>query len=266
MGAPYLLMYMAHERRAHILRLLAERGSIRSVALAAELGVTDETIRTDLVLLEQEGQLRRRRGGAEFLPVTQKAPGSAATSRLDRELVEALLPHIEEGTRLAVDDSRLCRSLLALLAARPLTLITHAPGVLQSLAAESLPQRVLCIGGEVDKACERLIPTPGALAAASPALAVLSPERVELSEQEVAILYTQRADQQWAQELVTAGTPLLLAVPASALAPWSGKALRCSPCLLVTEDHLPAGATPPHVHLLPWLDPDSLLAESGFDY
>lgn len=48
-------MYMAHERRQYILRLLQQRGRIRSAELAQELGVTDETIRIDLVLMQKRG-------------------------------------------------------------------------------------------------------------------------------------------------------------------------------------------------------------------
>ncbi len=257
---------MAHERRAHILRLLAERGSIRSAALAAELGVTDETIRTDLVLLEREGQLRRRHGGAEFLPLPPRGNSSAHTTRLDYQLASALLPHIPAATRLLVDASRLTPSLLGMLHERPLTLITHSPELLQQEAAEVVPHRLTCIGGELEKASRRLIPAPAALAALAPAVAVLSPERVELRGSEVAIAYRHLADMLWAQEALTHAACLLLAFPSSAITPWTGLALPCSPHLMVTEDNLPEGAAPPHLQLLPYLDPASLLPDNSFDY
>ncbi len=257
-------MYMAHERRAHILRLLAERGSIRSAALAAELGVTDETIRTDLVLLEREGQLRRRHGGAEFLPLP--AVSAANASRLDYQLAQALLPLVPEGTRLLVDASRLTPTLLTLLREHALTLITHSPELLLQFAAQALPHHLLCPGGELDKASHRLCPTPDAVAAAAPAVAVLSPERVELRGHEIALAYSQRADMLWAQAAIEQAETLLLAFPASALVPWSGTARHCRPRLIVTEDNLPADAAPPHLHLVPYLDPTSLLPADAFDY
>ena len=66
-------MYVAQERRAYILRLLQQRGSIRSASLARELGVTDETIRTDLVDLQAQGLLQRVHGGARYtLPWAEK--------------------------------------------------------------------------------------------------------------------------------------------------------------------------------------------------
>ncbi len=259
-------MYMAHERRAHILRLLAERGSIRSAALAAELGVTDETIRTDLVLLEREGQLRRRHGGAEFLPPPQRGAATAPAARLDHQLALALLPHLEEGCHLLADASRLTHTLLCLLRERPLTLITHSPELLQQFAAEALPFQLRCPGGELDKSCGRLCPTPGAVAAATPGVAVLSPEGVELRGQHIALRYRHRADRLWAQEAIRHARKLLLAFPSSAIEPWSGSALPCSPALVVTEDNLPEDAAPPHLHLLPWLDPARLLPGASFAY
>ncbi len=257
-------MYMAHERRAHILRLLAERGSIRSAEMAAELGVTDETIRTDLVLLEREGQLRRRHGGAEFLPPPANAPSNA--TRVDHQLATILLPHIPAGARLLVDASRLSPTLLALLCKQALTLITHSPKLLLQFAAQTLPHDVLCIGGALEKASCRLMPPSGTLATAAPTVAVLSPERVELHGQEVAIAYRHRADMLWAQEALAHAGCVLLAFPSSAIAEWSGKALTCRPALVVTENNLPENAEPPNLHLVPYLDPTSLLQGDAFDY
>ncbi|MBR2145626.1 MAG: DeoR/GlpR transcriptional regulator, partial [Akkermansia sp.] len=60
-------MYVAKERRAYILRLLQQQGSLHSATLARELGVTDETIRTDLVAMQNQGLLKRTHGGAEYI-------------------------------------------------------------------------------------------------------------------------------------------------------------------------------------------------------
>ncbi len=252
-------MYMAQERRAHILRLLAERGSIRSAELAAELGVTDESIRTDLVLLERLGQLRRRRGGAEYCP--PPPGGTAATDRLDTQLAQHLLPRIRPGMRLMVDDSRLTRTLIRLLPAA-CTLISHSPALLQELAAPALPHRLLCPGGELDKASGRL------MAEEAPAadVAILSPEAVAPGA-ETGITYAHAADRRWAELAVAQVPRLLLACPASALRAREAGMLSCRPALIVTEDHLPPGLIPPpQLVALPWLDPASLTAAAGFDY
>jgi DeoR family transcriptional regulator, aga operon transcriptional repressor len=61
------------ERRARIVELLNERGHVRVAELVSTLGVTDTSIRRDLVLLESEGQLRRVHGGAVPMPTDLRA-------------------------------------------------------------------------------------------------------------------------------------------------------------------------------------------------
>lgn len=55
---------LGHDRQARVLALLAEAGSVSVAALSADLGVSDMTIRRDLLELEREGRLRRVHGGA----------------------------------------------------------------------------------------------------------------------------------------------------------------------------------------------------------
>src|SRR3954447_5270810 len=58
-----------HQAQRHqlILRKLRTEGQVRAVDLARDLGVTHETIRKDLLLLDGRGLLRKVHGGA--LPV-----------------------------------------------------------------------------------------------------------------------------------------------------------------------------------------------------
>ncbi|RUU11897.1 DeoR/GlpR transcriptional regulator [Mesorhizobium sp. M7A.T.Ca.TU.009.01.3.2] len=55
---------LAHDRQARILAFLRRTGSLTVAAAAAELAVSDMTIRRDLVELEREGRLVRIHGGA----------------------------------------------------------------------------------------------------------------------------------------------------------------------------------------------------------
>lgn len=61
------------ERRARILELLSEQGHVRVTDLVSTLGVTDTSIRRDLISLESQGRLRRIHGGAVPLPVDPRA-------------------------------------------------------------------------------------------------------------------------------------------------------------------------------------------------
>jgi DeoR family fructose operon transcriptional repressor len=52
------------ERQQAIAALVAERGRVAVTAVAEEFGVTTETVRRDLAVLERAGMLRRVHGGA----------------------------------------------------------------------------------------------------------------------------------------------------------------------------------------------------------
>lgn len=65
---------LSHVRHARILDHLAAAGSIGVAAIAAELGVSDMTIRRDLLELERDGRLLRVHGGA----VLAETPASVA--------------------------------------------------------------------------------------------------------------------------------------------------------------------------------------------
>jgi DeoR family fructose operon transcriptional repressor len=54
----------AEERQHAIATLVSERGRLAVTAVAEEFGVTTETVRRDLALLERAGMVRRVHGGA----------------------------------------------------------------------------------------------------------------------------------------------------------------------------------------------------------
>ena len=72
-------------RHEHILRELELRGSVRAAAVAQDLGVTEVTIRRDLIDLEKLGKLARVHGGA----ISVAAP---AEPRPGRALAGLILP------------------------------------------------------------------------------------------------------------------------------------------------------------------------------
>ncbi|MEE1650612.1 substrate-binding domain-containing protein [Brachybacterium sp. J144] len=56
--------HLPRSRHEHLLRELSLRGSVRASEIAAELGVSEVTIRRDIIRLERDGQLARVHGGA----------------------------------------------------------------------------------------------------------------------------------------------------------------------------------------------------------
>ncbi|BCM93515.1 glucitol operon repressor [Abditibacteriota bacterium] len=66
------LRAMTLQRRTQIAKLIQQQGAVRVDELVAKFGVSQVTIRKDLVQLEREGQLQRDRGGA--IPLVQSEP------------------------------------------------------------------------------------------------------------------------------------------------------------------------------------------------
>jgi DeoR/GlpR family transcriptional regulator of sugar metabolism len=129
---------LAEERQREILARLEARGSVRTVDLAEELSVTDETVRRDLQALAKTDKLRRIHGGAMrlndrpvVLPFMERkvinVDEKRAIALLARELVQA-------GDTIAVDSSTTVAELVALLPGITLRVVTNAQNVLIALA------------------------------------------------------------------------------------------------------------------------------------
>lgn len=256
-------MYVAQERRAYILRLLQERGSIRSAALARELGVTDETIRTDLVDMQAQGLLKRVHGGAKYILPT---PGQEAASRPDCQLAQLAQRHIEDGASIYLDDSPLALVLVSQLGKKRCTLITPSLKLLGKLTAASLPHRVICPGGELDKT-SGLLDSPAARAALAaeykPDIALLCPPAVRSDL--VAYDHPTRAD--WARTAVAAAAKCLVIASSQAL---YAHAHFAAPLpagnTLITENNLPSHFRHPDMELIPYISAEDLQQADGFDY
>jgi DeoR/GlpR family transcriptional regulator of sugar metabolism len=92
------------ERRQRIAQLLEEQGSVRVSALAANYGVTEETIRRDLEDLERAGFLKRTYGGA----VAWKGTGYESPYDARRELqLDEKLAIAKKAAELVADGETL---------------------------------------------------------------------------------------------------------------------------------------------------------------
>lgn len=85
------------ERRKLILGLLDDRGRVEVSDLSSRLSVTEETIRRDLRVLEQQGRLTRAHGGAvrvasSTVPWSEQASGSVAPGIVE-QVLQLLPPH-----------------------------------------------------------------------------------------------------------------------------------------------------------------------------
>lgn len=253
-------MYMAHERRRYILRLLEQRKHIRSSSLAQELGVTDETIRTDLVALQKRGLLRRVHGGARYTPPVAHNPECTA-HRLDSQLAQLIIPHIPAHARVYLEPGLISLAIIAHLGEHPCTIVTNSPEIMRAMAPPALPQELICTGGLLNKQ-EKLLESEISRRNLQVDVAILSPHAVAPTH----VAYQSPLRALWAQAAIHAARRILIAVPSHNLGLQAEHRIPCTPHLLVTEDNIP-----PEFHNLPaqtapYISPDSFTAEDAFDY
>ena len=257
-------MYVARERRDYILRLLQQRGSIRSATLARELGVTDETIRTDLVALQAQGLLERTHGGARYrLPLSGDLP--AGNARLDCRLAAIAAQRIPAGARLWLDDSPFSSALVAELGNnKPCTLITASLSLLHQLSAAALPHALLCPGGALDKDCGffHADNAPEQMHRLAPGLAVISPPALRAH----AAAYDSPTRARWAHAAAAAAAETIAIVPAAALSALAPHTVDISPALIVTEDFIPPGFDGVQTETVPYIAPEDAMQSTDWDY
>jgi DeoR family fructose operon transcriptional repressor len=128
---------LAPERQLQILAILEERGTVRTVDLAEEFQVTDETIRRDLQILSDNQQLSRIHGGASSLTGRPKLQSFTERRALQVEKKEAIaraaLEFIELGKTYAFDSSTTAFALVSMLPDQPYRVLTNAYAVLDQL-------------------------------------------------------------------------------------------------------------------------------------
>ena len=144
---------LAIDRQRRILELLLGAGSLRTIDTAAELGVTDETVRKDFELLEKRGELIRTHGGAsrpqrirEDLPFTERQ----AIRREEKQAIARLAAdRILPNETIFLDASSTVLTLAQFLPELPLTILTNALNVFTALSDRPNID-LICTGGLYD--------------------------------------------------------------------------------------------------------------------
>jgi DeoR/GlpR family transcriptional regulator of sugar metabolism len=144
---------LAAERRAHLLGTLARDGKVVAKSIAAELGISEDSVRRDLRELAAEGLVQRVYGGA--LPVSPAVVDYTARQRVNpdskRRLARAALRLIGPGMTVLLDGGTTALAVAELLP-RDLrcTVVTHSPTVAAALVDHPTAQ-VVVIGGVLFK-------------------------------------------------------------------------------------------------------------------
>ncbi len=129
---------LAEERQRQILSLLEKHGTIRTIDLAKEFQVTDETIRRDLQVLADNEQLTRVHGGASNLSGRPKLQSFSERSHfnIDRKkaIAKAAVEMIQPGHTYVFDSSTTAMALVSILPDLPYRVVTNAYAVLEHIA------------------------------------------------------------------------------------------------------------------------------------
>jgi DeoR family fructose operon transcriptional repressor len=143
----------AEERQREILLSARADGRVDVVVLAGHYGVTSETVRRDLTVLERAGLLRRVHGGA--IPVerlgfepTLTARDSVMTAEKERIAKAAVAELPDEGAILLDAGSTTRRLAEAIPADRELIVVVNSPPLAMLLAARP-GLTVIMVGGRV---------------------------------------------------------------------------------------------------------------------
>lgn len=141
------------ERQQEIVRLARRDGRVEVADLAELLGVTTETVRRDLTVLEQQGLLRRVHGGAlpvERLRFETGIAERAATMTAEKErIAKAAIRFLPPVGSILIDaGTTTARFVDALPDDRELTAVTNSLPI--ALALSAMPRlTVLTVGGRV---------------------------------------------------------------------------------------------------------------------
>ncbi|TGO04212.1 DeoR/GlpR family DNA-binding transcription regulator [Serinibacter arcticus] len=141
------------ERRAHLLSVLARDGKVLAKVVAADLGLSEDTIRRDLRDLAEEGLLQRVYGGAlPAAPAAQPylARTTLATASKER-VARTAVALIEPGATVVLDGGTTALALArALPASLRATILTPSPSVAVALA-ETTAVEIVMLGGVVHR-------------------------------------------------------------------------------------------------------------------
>jgi DeoR family fructose operon transcriptional repressor len=156
----------AEDRLDWLRRHLDEQGHVEIAAAAAQLQVSEMTIRRDLQALEELGMARRLRGGAVASGPEPLADRRRRDGGAKRRIANKLLPLVPDVGAIAIDASSTLLRLAGLLdGARELTVVTNS--IETFMAVQRKPGvRPLLTGGSIDPRTGSLVGPMASRAAA----------------------------------------------------------------------------------------------------
>jgi len=148
---------MTEDRERWILSTLSEYGSISLSSASKSLGVSEQTVRRDIISLERQGLARRVRGGAQSTAPVSFRGREAKNAEQKRLIAAKLLPLVPRQGVIAIDSSSTMSFLASMIRdATDLTVVTN--GVQTMRALQDKPGiEALLLGGKLDSRGDSLV-------------------------------------------------------------------------------------------------------------
>lgn len=149
---------LAQQRHERISRTLRLEGLVAVGPLADRLGVSQATVRRDLVELERQGRLTRVHGGAMAVGDNDEPFADVAAVRVREKdaIAEQAAALVGDGDTVLLDIGTTAHRLARRLLGRPITVITNSLAVFDELRDDHAIQLVV-LGGIVRRSYRSLI-------------------------------------------------------------------------------------------------------------
>ena len=139
-------------RQNEIMQLLKKQGKMPVSLLAERLGVTETTIRRDLVQMESSGFIRRSFGNAELSAVDDMRQIEPTNIEDEKELTRRKIArkaaeYVEDGDVIFINSSGTASLILEYLAGKNVTILTNNARVISRPHGPNV--HLLLVGGEV---------------------------------------------------------------------------------------------------------------------
>ncbi|NLK86027.1 MAG: DeoR/GlpR transcriptional regulator [Clostridiaceae bacterium] len=139
------------ERRNKLAQIINDNGSIRVKEIADYFGVTSETIRKDLIILNNNGLVRKSHGGAIAISESYERPidtRSTENQELKGKIAARALDLIESNNVIIIDSGSTLLTFAKMFPQnRQLTLITNSMAAANILAGKG--NNICFVGGEL---------------------------------------------------------------------------------------------------------------------
>jgi DeoR/GlpR family transcriptional regulator of sugar metabolism len=149
----------ANDRRKKLLEALVSKDNIKVGELAASFSVSTETIRKDLLYLEQDGLVRKQHGKALVMgslaerPYSQKADENKAAKQLIAQAAVKLIP---PRATVILDSGSTTYEIAKLLSIQEnLVIFTNSVSIMQLLSVSK--NQAFIVGGEIRKSSMALV-------------------------------------------------------------------------------------------------------------